>query len=257
MRPKNKLNNNLSDKALVYGACTGTWGISFVIKRTVSPIFEISQKFTLPHALYFDAVVLHGFSRQKLVRLVFGAEREIQRTLELLGLEPHEGGFRDDVVAEGRGERQKFVHGGRPRETAAIDRPLDDVAEQAPVGRGRRDFRFASDLYARVVYFHDAVVGGVPDGGRDHVRVPGDGLQHFERQQHGDRHPAVVEPDSGLQELVVRQIGVAEIELELLDDSRIAGRHCTAAGEKQIYTRQSRVESSHSVTTALVVSDVC
>jgi len=59
---------------------------------------------------------------------------------------------------------------------------LDDLLEHAPVGRGRGDFRFASDLYARVVYFHDAVNGGVPDGGRDRSRVPGDGLEHFERQ---------------------------------------------------------------------------
>lgn len=193
-----------------------------VIEWTVG--FVISQKITLPHALYFNSVVLDGFSSQKLFRLVSGAEREVKRTLERFGPESHGGGFRDDVVAERRGELQEFVHGGRPRETAAINRPLDDVLEQAAIGGGRGDFRFAPDFGVRFVDFHDAVVGGPLDGGRDHGRVPGDGLQHFERQEHADRHPAVVEPDLGLEELVIRQIGVVEIELELLDDSRIPFR---------------------------------
>jgi len=172
-----------------------------VIEWTVG--FEISQKITLPHTLYFHAVVLDGFSCQKLLRLVFGAEREVKGTLKRLGLEPHGGGFRDDVIAKGRGELQQFVHGGRPRETAAINRPLDDVLEQPAIRGGCGDFRFSSDLQARLVDFHDAA-DGVLDGGCDHGRVPGDGLQHFERQEHAYRHPAVVKPDFGLQELIVR-----------------------------------------------------
>jgi len=118
--------------------------ILFVIKWTVG--FEIPQKIVFPHTIYLHAVVFDGFSCQKLLCLVFGAEREVKATLKRLGPEPHGGGFRDDVVAKCRGELQQFVYGGRPRETAAINRPLDNVLEQPAIGDGRGNYRFASDL---------------------------------------------------------------------------------------------------------------